>query len=50
MSLLSEKDHNMVIKAIGWYMNQLDPNADAEELASYHALLNWIKIQNQKFE
>ena len=49
MSLLSEKDHKMVIKAIDWYINQLDSNADAEEIASYHALLNWIKIQNEKF-
>jgi hypothetical protein len=48
MALLSEQDHKLVIKALGWYMNHLDSTEDAEEVAACHALLNWIKIQEQK--
>jgi hypothetical protein len=49
MTLLSFQDHTLVVKAIQTHLDNLDPQDDAEECAQYHALLNWVKIQAERF-
>lgn len=49
MSLLSQKDREMVIEALEFYINnkEQDKNKDTQP---YNALLNWIRLEYQKHE
>ena len=46
MSLISQKDREMVIEALEYYVQTLDE----ERKYSYNTLLNWIKLEYSKHE
>ena len=47
MSLLSQKDREMVIEALEFYINSIRKD-NQENIQSYNALLNWIRLEYNK--
>jgi hypothetical protein len=53
MSLLSQKDRDMVITALEYFILSLKTykgEVDESRIAEYHALVNWIKLEKFKNE
>lgn len=51
MSLLSQKDREMAIEALDFYINEMKENEHIpESIRSYEALLNWIRLEYNKNE
>jgi len=53
MSLLSQKDRDMTITALEYFILSLKTykgEVDDQRIAEYHALLNWIKLERNKHE
>lgn len=49
MSLLSQKDREMAIEALEFYIAELEEDEYRPEyIQSYNALLNWIKLEYNK--
>lgn len=47
MSLLSQRDHELSIKALEYYYSWVK---DESEKREYRDLINWIRLQHQKNE
>jgi hypothetical protein len=53
MSLLSQKDRDMVITALEYFILSLKTykgEVDEARIAEYHALVNWVKLEKFKHE
>lgn len=51
MSLISQTDRQMVIKALEFYVESLkENNSTTESINSYQTLLNWIQLEYFKNE
>lgn len=51
MSLLSQKDREMVIEALESYVSNLNQKEHLQkDIQSYNALLNWIRLEYHKHE
>jgi hypothetical protein len=50
MSLLSQKDRSIVIKALDFYFYEFYPLMSETEKMEVNTLLNWIKLEYQKNE
>jgi len=51
MSLLSQKDRQMVIEALEYYVQRLkDDNCTDASIASFQTLLNWVELEHFKNE
>jgi hypothetical protein len=53
MSLLSQKDRDMVITALEYFILSLKTykgEVDEGRIAEYHALVNWVKLEKFKHE
>lgn len=51
MSLISQKDRQMVIEALEFYIYDMEKNkCNDAAIYSYNALLNWVKLEYQKNE
>jgi hypothetical protein len=48
MSLISQKDRQMVIEAIDFYLFSKGIDMTREKKAELNALLNWIKLEQYK--
>jgi hypothetical protein len=48
MSLISQKDRNLAIEAIDFYLFSKGIDMTEEKRSQLNALLNWIKIENYK--
>ena len=46
MSLISQQDRSLVIKALEFYLDAC--NLRQEEKMEVNALINWVKLQHQK--
>ena len=47
MSLVSQKDREMAIEALEFYINSMKKD-NQENIQSYNALLNWIRLEHSK--
>jgi hypothetical protein len=47
MSLLSKKDHDMVIEALDFYLFNKQFDIPDEKKMELNALLNWVKIKSK---
>ncbi len=47
MSLLSKKDHDMVIEALDFYLFNKQFDIPEEKKMELNALLNWVKIKSK---
>jgi hypothetical protein len=51
MSLISQKDREMVIDALEFYIHDMEKNnCNTVEIYTYNTLLNWIRLEHQKNE
>jgi hypothetical protein len=51
MSLISQKDREMVIEALEFYVQNLkDNNCTDASITAYQTLLNWIELEHFKHE
>jgi len=51
MSLISQKDREMAIEALEFYVEQLKKdNCTAASISSFQTLLNWIELEHFKHE
>jgi hypothetical protein len=51
MSLISQKDRQMVIEALEFYVQNLkDNNCTDASITAYQTLLNWIELEHFKHE
>jgi hypothetical protein len=51
MSLISQKDREMVIEALEHYVQSLkDTNCTEASITSFQTLLNWIELEHFKNE
>ena len=48
MTLLSKKDHDMVIKALDFYIVQKENKLSYEELYLFNDLLSWVKVKSSE--
>jgi hypothetical protein len=48
MSLISQKDRNLTIEAIDFYLFSKGIDMTREKKAELNALLNWIKLEHYK--
>jgi len=48
MSLISQKDREMVIEALDFYLFSKGIDMTEEKRAELNALMNWIKLENYK--
>jgi hypothetical protein len=48
MSLISQKDRLLVMKALDFYIDESYPLMTDQERMETNALLNWIKLEYQK--
>ncbi len=47
MSLLSKKDHDMVVEALDFYLFNKQFDMTEEKKMELNALLNWVKIKSK---
>jgi hypothetical protein len=51
MSLISQKDREMVIEALEYYIHKLEEdNCNEASIYTYNTLLNWIRLEQYKNE
>lgn len=51
MSLISQKDREMAIEALEFYVNQLKKdNCTPASITAFQTLLNWIELEHFKHE
>ena len=50
MSLISQRDRKLVIKSLGFYMDEFGPLMNQTEWMEVNALINWIKLEHYKNE
>ena len=50
MSLISQRDREITLKALGFYLNEFHPLMSESERMEVNALLNWIKLEHYKNE
>jgi hypothetical protein len=51
MSLISQKDRQMVIEALEYYVHDMEKNnCNDAAIYSYNTLLNWIRLEHFKHE
>ena len=51
MSLISQKDREMVIEALEYYVHDMEKNnCNEAAIYSYNTLLNWIRLEYFKHE
>ena len=51
MSLISQKDREMVIEALEYYVQKLkDDNCTTASITAFQTLLNWIELEHFKNE
>ena len=51
MSLISQKDREMVIEALEYYVQKLkDDNCTDASITAFQTLLNWIELEHFKHE
>jgi hypothetical protein len=50
MSLISQRDREVVIEALDFYLFNKKFDLSAEKKMEINALLNWIKLQHSKHE
>ena len=50
MSLISKKDRNLAIESLEFYLFNKGTDFTEEQRAEVNALLNWIKLENFKYE
>jgi len=51
MSLISQKDREMVIEALEYYVQTLkDTNCTESSITAFQTLLNWIELEHFKNE
>jgi len=51
MSLISQKDREMVIEALEYYVQKLkDDNCTEASITAFQTLLNWIELEHFKHE
>jgi hypothetical protein len=50
MSLISQRDRELVIKALDFYKGQFGPLMDQTKWMEVNALINWIKLEYYKNE
>jgi hypothetical protein len=48
MSLLSKKDHDLVIEALDFYLFNKNFDMTEEKRMEINALMNWVKIKSKK--
>jgi hypothetical protein len=48
MSLLSKKDHDLVIEALDFYLFNKNFDITEEKRMEINALINWVKIKSEK--
>jgi hypothetical protein len=48
MSLISQKDRDLTIEAIDFYLFSKGQDMTESKRGELHALLNWIKLENYK--
>jgi hypothetical protein len=48
MSLISQKDRDLAIEAIDFYLFNKGVDMTEEKRAELNALLNWVKLENYK--
>ncbi len=48
MSLLSKKDHDLVIEALDFYLFNKNFDMTEEKRMEINALINWVKIKSEK--
>jgi hypothetical protein len=48
MSLISQKDRDLTIESIDFYLFSKGVDMTEEKRAELNALLNWIKLENYK--
>ena len=50
MSLISQRDRELVIKSLAFYVDEFGPLMNQTEWMEVNALLNWIKLEHSKNE
>jgi hypothetical protein len=51
MSLISQKDRQMVIEALEYYVYDMEKNnCNEAAIYSYNTLLNWIRLEYFKYD
>jgi hypothetical protein len=50
MSLISQRDRKLAIKALGFYCEEFYPLMNDSERMEVNALLNWIELEYYKNE
>jgi hypothetical protein len=51
MSLISQKDREMVIEALEYYVQKLkDDNCTDASITAFQTLLNWVELEHFKNE
>lgn len=50
MSLISQRDRKLVIKALDFYMDEFGPLMSQTEWMEVNALLKWIELEHYKNE
>jgi hypothetical protein len=50
MSLISQRDRKLTIKALDFYLDEFGPLMNESERAEANALLKWIELEYQKNE
>ena len=51
MSLISQKDREMVIEALEYYIHRLkEDNCNEASIYAYNTLLRWIELEHYKNE
>jgi len=50
MSLISQKDRDLAIEALDFYLFNKQFDFTEEKRMEVNALINWIKLENTKYE
>jgi hypothetical protein len=50
MSLISQRDRELVIKSLEFYKDEFGPLMNQTEWMEVNALLNWVKLEYSKHE
>lgn len=50
MSLISQKDRELVINALGFYQVNKEHDLSEQEKMELNALINWIRLEHTKHE
>ena len=48
MSLISQRDRQLTIKALSFYLNEFGPLMNRADWLEINALINWIKLEQYK--